>query len=120
MNTREGQKMNRLEGRFLGPMVIREDTSLHGLVEGDVSVAEGVTCLLHGRVAGDLDIGRGAMVELRGMVAGDSDNRGHLTVYGVVRGFMRDEDGGRTTLVNHLGSRSDRDRARRHRRGART
>jgi hypothetical protein len=103
--------MNRLEGKFLGPMVIREDTSLHGLVQGHLSVAEGVTCLVHGRVVGDLHIGPGATVELRGMVTGSSENRGRLIVYGMVRGFMRDEEGGRTTLVDDFASRSERRRS---------
>jgi hypothetical protein len=103
--------MKRVEGKFLGPMVIREDTSLHGMVEGDVSVAPGVTLLAHGMIAGDLDIGSGATVELRAMVAGSSLNRGTLRVYGVVRGFMRDEEDGQTTLADSIESRGERRRS---------
>jgi len=87
--------MRRLEGKFLGPMSIQEDTSFHGMVDGDVTVAPGVTLLVHGKIAGNLDIGSGATVELRGFVSGSSVNRGRLDVYGVVRGHMRDEEGGR-------------------------
>lgn len=100
--------MKRLEGKFLGPVSIGEDTSLHGMVDGDVSVAPGVTLLMHGKVAGNLDIGSGATVELRGFVAGSAVNRGSLKVYGVVRGHMRDEEGGQTTLVDE--SRGERSR----------
>jgi cytoskeletal protein CcmA (bactofilin family) len=112
--------MKRVEGKFLGPVVIREDTSFHGKIEGDVSVAPGVTLLSHGMIAGNLDIGLGATVELRGMVAGSSVNRGTLKVYGVVRGFMRDEQGGQTTLADTSESRGERHRSssrrrRRHR-----
>jgi hypothetical protein len=103
--------MRRLEGRFVGPLHIGEDTSLHGKVEGDVIVAPGVTLLSHGMIRGDLDVGAGAEVELRGMVAGSSVNRGTLKVYGVVRGFMRDEQGGRTVLADRFDSRSERDRS---------
>jgi hypothetical protein len=109
--------MKRLEGRLLGPVFIPEDTSLHGKVEGDVTVAPGVTLLAHGMIAGNLEIGSGATVELRGMVAGSSVNRGTLKVYGVVRGHMRDEEGGRTTLVDLFEARGERSRSRsrRHR-----
>jgi len=104
--------MRRLEGRFHGPLSIRDDTSFHGKVEGDLLVAPGVVCLVHGMIAGDLEIGPGAEVELRGMVAGDSRNRGRLLVFGVVRGFMRDEEDGQTTLVDHFESRGRRQRSR--------
>ena len=108
--------MRRIEGKFRGPMQIREDTSFHGMIDGDVSVAPGVTLLAHGKIAGDLDIGEGAMVELRGMVAGSSLNRGDLKVYGVVRGFMRDEEGGTTTMVDDEAD-DERRRSRPRRRG---
>jgi gamma-glutamylcyclotransferase (GGCT)/AIG2-like uncharacterized protein YtfP len=106
-----GDSMKRLEGKFLGPVFIREDTSFHGMVEGDVSVAPGVTLLAHGMIAGNLDIGLGATVELRGMVAGSSLNRGRLKVYGVVRGFMRDEEGGQTTLADSFEAGGERRRS---------
>lgn len=108
--------MKRIEGRFLGPVYVREDTSLHGKVEGDVTVAPGVTLLAHGMIAGNLEIGSGATVELRGMVAGSSLNRGNLKVYGVVRGFMRDEEGGETTLADLGENRAERHRSRAPRR----
>jgi hypothetical protein len=108
--------MRKLEGRFLGPLHIREDTSFHGKVEGDVIVAPGVTLLCHGMIAGNLDIAEGATVELRGMVAGSSVNRGTLKVYGVVRGFMRDDEGGQTLLADTLESREERHRGSRRRR----
>jgi hypothetical protein len=112
--------MKRVEGKFLGPVFIREDTSFHGMVDGDVSVAPGVTLLAHGMIAGNLDIGLRATVELRGMVGGSSLNRGSLKVYGLVRGFMRDEQGGQTTLADIFESRGERRRSssrrrRRHR-----
>jgi hypothetical protein len=108
--------MKQIEGKFVGPMFIREDTSFHGKIEGDVTVAPGVTLLAHGMIAGDLDIGSGATVELRGMVAGSSLNRGSLKVYGVVRGFMRDEEDGQTTLADLSESRAERHRSRSPRR----
>ena len=114
--------MRRIEGKFLGPVIVREDTSFHGMVEGNMIVAPGVTLLAHGMIAGNLEIGTGATVELRGMVAGSSINRGSLKVYGVVRGFMRDEERGQTTLADLFESRGERHRSgsrRRRRRRAR-
>jgi len=104
--------MRRIEGKFIGPVSIGEDTSFHGMIQGDVIVAPGVTLLAHGMIAGNLEIGPGATVELRGMVAGSSVNRGTLKVYGVVRGFMRDEEGGRTVLADIFDSRAERQRSR--------
>ena len=75
-----------------------------------------MTLLAHGKIAGDLDIGAGATVELRGMVAGSSLNRGDLKVYGVVRGFMRDEEGGQTSMVDGDESEGERRRSRPRRR----
>ena len=74
--------MRRVEGKVLGPVVFREDTSFHGMI------------------AGSLCIERDATVELRGMVAGPTVNRGRLTIYGVVRGPVHDEDAGATTFVD--------------------
>jgi cytoskeletal protein CcmA (bactofilin family) len=91
--------MKRLEGRFSGPLTVREDTSFHGRLEGDLRVAPGAVCLVHGMVAGDLDVGAGAVVELRGMVAGSATNRGRLEVYGAVRGFIDNQGDGETTIV---------------------
>ena len=108
--------MERLEGKFPGPVSISEDTSFHGMIDGDVRVAPEVTLLAHGMIAGNLEIGSGANVELRGMVAGSSVNRGSLKVYGVVRGHMRDEEGGETTLVDFSESRGDGERSRSGRR----
>ena len=92
-------------------MAIRDDTSFHGKVEGDLRVDPGVRCLVHGMIDGDLVIGPAADVELRGFVAGDSHNRGRLLVFGVVRGFMRDEDDGRTTVVDEWRPRRHRSRS---------
>src|SRR4051812_18607681 len=107
--------MRKLEGRMSGPLTIREDTSLHGKVEGDVTIAPGVVLLMHGMIDGDLHIEAGATVELRGMVSGSSRNRGRLEVYGVVRGHMHDEGEGETRLIAFRDRDRDRDRDRRDR-----
>ncbi len=86
-------------GKVLGPVFVREDTRFHGMIDGGASVARGVTFDMRGMVAGDLTIESDARVELRGMVAGSVVNRGRLTVYGVVRGSVNDEDGGETNYV---------------------
>jgi hypothetical protein len=92
--------MRRVEGKLLGPVVFPEDTSFHGMIDGNATAAAGVTVLVHGMIAGDLRIERDATVELRGMVAGSTVNRGRLIIYGVVRGPVHDEDAGATTYVD--------------------
>jgi hypothetical protein len=91
--------MRSLHGRFVGPLHVSEDTSFHGLIDGDASVAEGVVFLHHGMISGNLSIARGATVDLMGMVAGSVTNRGDLLVHGNVRGGIRNTDGGRATLA---------------------
>jgi cytoskeletal protein CcmA (bactofilin family) len=86
-------------GKVLGPIVVREDTRFHGMIDGGVTVAPGVTLDMRGFIAGDLTIEADARVELRGMVAGSTVNRGHLKIYGVVRGPVSDEDAGETSYV---------------------
>jgi hypothetical protein len=93
--------MRRVEGKVLGPVVIREDTSFHGMIDGDATAAEGVTFVVHGMIAGDLRIERDATVELRGMAI----NRGRLILFGVVRGLVRDEDAGSTSVVTDAARR---------------
>jgi hypothetical protein len=88
-----------VHGKVLGPVVVREDTDFHGMIAGGATVARGVFFDVHGMIAGDVTIEAGARVDLRGMVAGNVVNRGHLTIYGVVRGFVRDEDDGETTYA---------------------
>jgi hypothetical protein len=92
--------MKTVHGKVLGPLFFTEDTSFHGMIDGDASVAPGVTLLMHGMIAGNLSIERNARVELRGMVAGTAVNKGELILYGVVRGLVRDEDGGQTSLAD--------------------
>lgn len=84
------------QGKVLGPIVVRENTRFHGMIDGGVTVAPGVTFDMRGLVAGDLTIESDARVELRGMVAGSVVNRGNLTIYGVVRGHVSDEGAGET------------------------
>jgi UDP-3-O-[3-hydroxymyristoyl] glucosamine N-acyltransferase len=86
-------------GKVLGPVVIGEDTRFHGMIDGGASVARGVMFDMRGMIAGDLTIESDARVELRGMVAGSVVNRGRLTIYGVVRGPVSDENGGETNYA---------------------
>jgi hypothetical protein len=98
-----------VHGKVLGPVVVREDTDFHGMIAGGATVARGVFFDVHGMIAGDLTIEADARVDLRGMVAGNVVNRGHLTIYGVVRGFLRDEDGGATTYATAFPAELGRD-----------
>jgi cytoskeletal protein CcmA (bactofilin family) len=96
-------------GKVLGPVAIHEDTRFHGMIDGGVKVDPGVTLDMRGMIAGDLVIEPDARVELRGMVAGSVTNKGYLTIYGVVRGPVRDEEGGETTYAPIGVGEEDRD-----------
>lgn len=96
-------------GKVLGPVVVREDTRHHGMIDGGVTVAPGVSFDMRGMIAGDLTIEPDARVELRGMVAGSVVNSGHLTIYGVVRGRVTDKDEGETEYAPGELGEHDRD-----------
>jgi cytoskeletal protein CcmA (bactofilin family) len=96
-------------GKVLGPVVVREDTRFHGMIDGGVTVAPGVTLDMRGMIAGDLTIEPDARVELRGMVAGSVVNKGHLKIYGVVRGRVTDKDEGETEYESAVLGERDRD-----------
>ena len=68
--------LRRVEGKLLGPVLIREDTSFHGMITGDATAAADVRFLVHGMIAGNLRIEPDATVELRGMVAGPPSTAG--------------------------------------------
>lgn len=94
--------MKRYHGKVFGPAVIADDTRFHGMIAEDVTVGRGVRFDMRGRIAGDLDIERDAIVELRGVVLGSVVNRGRLIIYGVVRGPIRDVEGGETTYATDV------------------
>jgi hypothetical protein len=97
-----------IHGKVLGPVVVGEDTDFHGMIAGGATVASGVFFDVHGMIAGDLKIETDARVHLHGMVAGSVVNKGHLTIYGVVRGFVRDEESGETIYASAFSTELDR------------
>ena len=70
--------MKTIVGTINGDVTIREDTNLHGLVSGSVTVANGAAVRLRARVKGDVVIGRGARVFIYERVHGSIVNEGGL------------------------------------------
>lgn len=85
--------MQIVEGPVAGPIIIRSDTRLYGLVSGDVTVPRGVTLELEGVVTGNLLACPGSCVLVHGEVRGRLFNEGAaVSIFGEV-GSLRDADG---------------------------
>ena len=75
-------------GQVSGPLAIRVDYVLHGMVTGDVVVEPGGRFHLFGMVNGDLRVQEGGSAEVRGMVSKNVLNAGSLEVYGMIIGSL--------------------------------
>ena len=75
-------------GQVSGPLVIRADYVLHGMVTGDVVVERGGRLNLFGIVTGDLRVEEGGTAEVRGMVSKNVLNAGSLEAYGMIIGSL--------------------------------
>ena len=85
--------MQIVEGPVAGPIIVRADTRLYGLVTGDVTVPRGVTLELEGVVTGNLLACPGSRVLVHGEVRGRLFNEGAaVSIYGEV-GSVRDAEG---------------------------
>ena len=85
--------MQIVEGPIDGPIIIRTDTRLYGVVTGDVTVPRGVRLELRGVVTGNLLACPGSDVMVRGEVRGRLFNEGaSVAVYGELGSLRDDED----------------------------
>ncbi len=98
--------MRTVNEKITGPVTIREDLALNGMIAGDATVAPGVLLRLNGMVTGSLTVEAGGKVELLGTLSGALVNYGECDVWGVVHGPIYDE-GGDTRL--HPGAVHDSD-----------
>ena len=91
--------MQIVDGPIAGPIIIRTDTRLYGVVTGDVTVPRGVRLELEGVVTGNLLACRGAKVMVHGEVRGRLFNEGaSVSIYGEV-GSLLDADEERSYLA---------------------
>ena len=91
--------MQIVEGPIAGPIIIRSDTRLYGVVTGDVTVPRGVRFELEGVVTGNLMACTGSKVMVHGEVRGRLFNEGGtVSIYGEV-GSVRDADEHRSYLA---------------------
>ena len=68
--------------------------TVDGVIEGDVTVADGTRLCLNGMVTGNLTIEPGATCELRGTVVGSVINTGgNLQVFGLIQGSLVRQSG---------------------------
>ena len=91
--------MQIIEGPTAGPVIIRSDSRLYGVVTGDVTVPGGVRLELNGVVTGNLLCCPGAKVLVHGEVRGRLFNEGaSVSIYGEV-GSLRDAEEHRSYLA---------------------
>jgi cytoskeletal protein CcmA (bactofilin family) len=83
-----------VEGPITGPVIIRTDSRLYGVVTGDVTVPRGVFLELEGVVTGNLLACPGSRVVIHGEVAGRLFNEdSSVTVYGEIGSLWEEEEG---------------------------
>ena len=63
-------------GQMEGDVFVTEDTRMLGQIDGNATVARGVSLKLRGQIAGDLIIEPGAVVSMIGQITGDVLNQG--------------------------------------------
>ncbi|MCR6727679.1 hypothetical protein [Agrobacterium fabrum] len=73
-----------------GDLTIQEDTSLHGIINGDVTVPYGQYFSLHGIVNGDIIVEKGGKAKVHGIVNGSVRNRSTVWIYGRVEHLFED------------------------------
>ena len=86
-------------GQVSGPLVIRADYVLHGMVTGDVLEERGGHLHLFGMVNGDLRVQEGGSAEVRGMVSRNVLNAGNLEVHGMILGGLSATPESSTTIA---------------------
>jgi hypothetical protein len=85
-------------GKLEGDVLIDDALTLHGMITGDATVADGGMLELYGMCCNDLILESGGTVILYGTVSGSVYNRGgYLDVHGMIVGNLH-EEGGETTV----------------------
>lgn len=79
---------------FREHLTVAEHFHLGGNAKNGATVLPHVHFSLSGTVMGDLIVAENASAEIRGTVTGDLINRGVVSVYGTIRGSVRDEASG--------------------------
>ena len=76
-----------IDGNIQGDQVLSKDTSLSGIITGDVIVLSGVNFNIKGMMNGNLEMQSNSIVINSGTVSGDiTNNGGNLQIYGIVNG----------------------------------
>ncbi len=81
--------MQTIHDKFEGDVFVSEDTTLHGMIVGNVTVQNGVVFDLHGMLIGDLIAKMKSCIYIRGTLNGDIYNHeGSIDIYGIVNGAI--------------------------------
>jgi len=77
--------MRTIDAELHGPTIVRQDTRLNGVVNGDVTVPSGVRLELNGTVRGNLLTCPGSYAVIHGAVTGHLFNEGgEVEIFGLV------------------------------------
>lgn len=74
-------------------ITIDTDTTISGLISGNVHVLDGTSLFLSGMISGNLTISENAYFKVNGMVTGNVENHGEIDIYGMVTGKISNYDG---------------------------
>lgn len=91
--------MRELYDVFDGDLTIKEETVLHGIVNGNVTVPRGEKLLIYGIINGDLFVKKDGMAKVRGTINGSIWNDcGVVELHGSVKSVF--EKGDAITIVD--------------------
>ncbi len=77
--------MRTIDGELHGPTIVRQDTRLNGVVNGDVTVPPGVRLELNGTVRGNLMTCSGSEAVINGALLGRLFHEGgEVAIFGLV------------------------------------
>lgn len=78
-------------GEISGDLVVEQDSTLNGMVNGNVTVKPNVSLVLNGICIGDLTLESNSDVDVSGIVQGNINNTGGtLKINGIVQGDIAD------------------------------
>lgn len=78
--------MTTIHDKINSNLEVKEDTTLHGMIVGNVNVQEESKFFLHGMVIGNISVDEGCQIVIHGTVNGNISTNGKCEIFGTVNG----------------------------------
>lgn len=77
---------------------IHEDTTLHGMIVGNVIIDDNSSMVSHGMIIGNIEIHKNSELIVYGIVNGHIINEGSCRVFGTINGTVTNDNGGELVI----------------------